>query len=272
MSKNLSLHQSDDTTMDTSEIVLMVHGLAGTQHDLGSLKQQFLKKGIQVDSFLLPGHGSSPEDLYGMPWQVWVDALKQKYLELKKTYSVVHMVSICMGSLLVLAVAKLGIMDKREKLVLLSPPVFIDGWSLPWYRNVRYLAYHLPWFLKHYKIKESEPYGVKNEHIRAIVKRKFARNDGFHYSWIPLYSVRELDRLRNHIMQGLSSIKNQMLIIHAIDDELTSVKSAQYIRDQINLNSDQPTVKVHVLTDSYHMICTDNESNEVFKMTLDFLS
>ena len=45
----------------------------------------------------------------------------------------------------------------RGKLALLAAPVFIDGWSTPWYRALRHVLYHVPGMAERTKVEEGEP-------------------------------------------------------------------------------------------------------------------
>ena len=80
---------------------------------------------------------------------------------------------------------------KREqhtsgRLVALAPPIYIDGWATPWYRGLRPLLYRIPTVPERMKVAEEDPYGIKNEQLREIVKAKFERGENFHYGWVPL--------------------------------------------------------------------------------------
>ena len=56
------------------------------------------------------------------------------------------------------------------------------------------------------KIEEEDPFGIKNEQLRAIVKAKFERGENFHYRWVPLECLRQVDRLRAIVMKAAKKI------------------------------------------------------------------
>ncbi len=256
------------------EVVLLVHGLGGTRHDLGPLESRITGLGMQTADLMLPGHGSRPEALCDVTLEHWLDALRSKLAELRKRFHAVHMIGMCMGALLALEVGKregLG-SNGRDRLVLLAPPLFLDGWSLPWYRSIRHALYRIPMLADAIRIPERSPYGVKNPRLRSLLKRRFSRGDNRHYSWVPLSTIRELDRLRQMAMQGLERVQCSTLLVHSVDDELTSLKSAQTIRDRVNGDQGKPKARLAVLSDSYHMICIDNEREEVAQQVTQFLA
>jgi carboxylesterase len=255
------------------EVVLLVHGLGGTPHDLGQLQSRINGLGMQTADLMLPGHGSQPEALRDVTLEDWIDALRGKLASLRERFRAIHVVGMCMGALLALEVSKREALGSngRDRLILLAPPLFLDGWSLPWYRSIRHALYRIPMLADYIRIPERSPYGVKNQRLRTVLKRRFSRGDNRHYNWVPLSTIRELDRLRRMAMNGLARLQCSTLLVHSVDDELTSLKSAQYIRDRINEGQATRKARLAALSDSYHMICIDNEREDVASQVTGFL-
>jgi len=183
-----------DDSPDAEQAVFLIHGLGGTQYDMGSMHKRLKLAGFDTHSLTLPGHGTTPEDLVGITAEDWLAACRRIYAELAERYRTLHLMGMCMGALLATEVAKQERHDKG-RLIILAPPIYIDGWATPWYRVLRGLLYRIP-PLRMMRIEEEEPYGIKNEQLRAIVKGKFERGENFHYAWVPLACLREVDRLR----------------------------------------------------------------------------
>lgn len=249
----------------TPDGVFLIHGLGGTQYDLGSMHKRLKNAGFVTHSLTLPGHGTDPKDLDGVVAEDWVDAVVTKYREIKDLHPRLHLMGMCMGSLLAALLAE---REKHTKgnLVILAPPVYIDGWSTPWYRGLRPLLYVVPGIGRTMKIEEEDPFGIKNEQLRAIVKAKFERGENFHYRWVPLECIRQVDRLRGMLMKSAKNIRCQTLIVHAREDELTSLRSANFLVEQIGGGR----ARMVVLEDSYHMVCVDNDREIVAKNVLEF--
>lgn len=250
--------------------VFLVHGLGGTQYDLGSMHKRLKNAGFLTHSLTLPGHGTRPEDLAGITAEDWLEAVRTKYHEVMAQHEEVHVMGMCMGSLLAIETVKRE-RHTRGKLIALAPPIYLDGWATPWYAFARHALYHIPRVPARMKIVEEDPFGIKNEQLRAIVKAKFARGENFHYGWVPLACVQQVDRLRGLVMQGLHQIEAQTLVIHAREDELTSLRSADYLIEKINGKKRAGKARVVVLEDSYHMICVDNDKEIVAKNVLEFI-
>jgi carboxylesterase len=248
------------------DAVLMIHGLGGTQDEFGALPASFKKAGLTVHSLVLPGHGGQPEDLNDVVMEDWLDAVCKKYDEVMRLHQTVHLVGMCMGALLVCELAKLRA-HTQGKLVLLAPTLYLDGWSMPWYHPLRALHYLVPMLRRRVRIPEEEPYGIKNERLRAIVKKRFERGDNFHYAWMPLQGIWQLDRLRHQVQLHLSSVVCETLIVHAREDEFSTMRSAFALQTGIGA----ARANVVILDNSFHMICIDNDKEIVTRVVLAFL-
>ena len=62
--------------------VLLVHGFTATTAEIQPLAETLYSAGYTVSGPLLPGHGSSPEQLNKTKWQEWVQAVEQAYTQL----------------------------------------------------------------------------------------------------------------------------------------------------------------------------------------------
>ncbi len=249
----------------TADAVFLIHGLGGTQYDLGSMHKRLKNAGFVTHSLTLPGHGTTPEDLANVTAEDWIEAVVAKYREIKDQHPKLHIMGMCMGALLAATLAQRE-RHAKGQLVLLAPPVYIDGWATPWYRGLRPLMYYVPGIGKSMKIEEEDPFGIKNEQLRAIVKAKFERGENFHYRWVPLECIRQVDRLRGFVMKGAQDIRCPTLVVHAREDELTSLRSANFLVEKIG----GARARMVVLEDSYHMVCVDNDREIVAKNVLEF--
>ncbi|KWZ47349.1 esterase [Burkholderia savannae] len=243
--------------------ILLIHGLGGTQYDLGSLHKAMRRAGGDTHMITLPGHGTRPEDLVGVRAEAWLDAVAEQYRALEGEYETLHVAGMCMGALVALLLCQ-RVRHARGRLALLATPMFIDGWSTPWYRSLRHLLYRVPGVSERLRVDEGEPFGIKNPTIRAIVKKKFERQDNFHYPWVPLACIRQVDRMRNWAHAAAADTQCPTLVLHAREDELTSLRSADFLLKHL------PDARGIVLENSYHMICADNDRDEVARQVLTF--
>lgn len=242
---------------------LLIHGLGGTEYDLGALGKMLQAGQVHARSPLLPGHGTRPQDLLRCQWQDWVEAMRAEYRALKAEHGQVHLAGVCLGALVALEVARLE--QHEGKLAVYAPPLFLDGWSIPHTAWLRHLVYWLPALARRMRVPECEPYGIKNPRIRRAIQQRFEREENFHYAYIPLACVREVDRLRRHLVARLGEIRCQTLVVHAREDEITSMRSARYLRRHL-----AGTVEVLPLSNSYHMVMVDSERAAVLQRSQRF--
>jgi carboxylesterase len=67
-------------------------------------------------------------------------------------------------------------------------------------------------------------------------------------------------------MRKAANIRCQTLVVHAREDELTSLRSANFLVEKIG----GARARMVVLEDSYHMVCVDNDREIVAKNVLEF--
>jgi carboxylesterase len=260
--KNTSPPQ-DDIKLDAGPHgVLMLHGLGANSLELDALSRYLHQRGFSV---LVPyiDHYS-----FGSPagtWSQWVEAAQERYWELKARCETVSVVGLSMGATLALALAS---KETPTAVVALSVCLAYDGWAIPFYSFLLRFAPYIS-FLQKYRFNEAEPYGIKNDQMRARVKRALAQD---HIAEIgaDALSYRQISQgiaLVDEVWGKLEEINSPLLFIHAADDEtahpLTVEKAMGLISSKIK--------RLHLLGDSYHMITVDNERDTVNHETCFFL-
>ena len=92
--------------MTAPPAVLVLHGLTGSPRSVAGLADALAGAGFEVEAPLLPGHGTSPEDLAGCRWADWVGAAEDSYAALtRRTPGPVVAVGLSMGGALAASVA-----------------------------------------------------------------------------------------------------------------------------------------------------------------------
>jgi carboxylesterase len=157
---------------------------------------------------------------------------------------------------------------KAQAIVLLSVTLSYDGWAMPWYRFLLDWAYYTP-MRKRWRYREESPFGLRNEALRAKIGRAMQRNDLSEVgpSTISLPALHEASRLAASVGKTLGTLKNDCLLIHAIDDETSSPRNAQFVASNVG----STYLRTIYLDDSYHMITSDNEREIVARETAAFL-
>lgn len=246
--------------------VLALHGLRSTPLELQPLLRTLHGAGFTVDAPHLMHYGFSNEPSVGR-WQEWLTQALEHFDRLAAHHRRVAVCGLSMGATLALAVA-IARGSEVAAISALSTTLHYDGWNTPWYRFMRPLGYFTP--LRHRMvIRETSPFGIKNERLREWIERQVANNpvSAVGASALSLPALHEAEKLMRHTRHHLSRIISPTLILHASEDDIASLKTnAQLVQRKVS-TADVHLVQLH---DSYHMITLDNERERVAALTVDF--
>jgi len=240
--------------------VILLPGLCGSELEMGVIPRLLRQSDHSYVIPRIPGYSahSGLKD-----YQEWIETVDQLVYDLNSSYKSVSLVGLSMGATLALAVAERNANIKC--LSLLSPVIFFDGWSVPWYYPFLSLVYKLG--VRNWHYKESEPFGVKNKDLRRHIRKAVVANSVSELgaAHLPAKHLYQSLQLVAATKKNLEDITSDVLIIHAIDDETASPKNPDLIISKIS----SETCRVIWLGNSYHMITVDNErevvANEVIK-------
>lgn len=243
--------------------VLMLHGLSSSPLELRFLARYLNAQGFTACAPLLPGYSAGSKEA---TMETWIDAAVREYDALAERYTHVSICGLSIGSALALALAHRR--PQAQSLVLLSLTLSYDGWAIPWYRFLLHWAYYTP-MRKRWRYREAAPFGLRNEALRAKIARAMQRSDFSEVgpSTISLPALHEASRLASEVRTLVRDIKTDCLIVHAIDDETSSPRNAQFVASHIGA----AFLRTIWLDDSYHMITSDNEREIVARETALFL-
>ena len=190
--------------------VLCVHGLTGTPYEVRPPAEALAAAGFYCEGPLLPGHGTSFRELFGLPRKAWVAAVVSAYDALAERHERVYVLGLSLGGLLALAVA-----ERRPVagLVVLAVPLEL-AWlvrrAVPWlHRIIR----HLP----------------KTPAIRDVEAR--LRHPG--YDRMPLGAVDQLLRLAREVRAGLGEITAPVQLIFSRLDPTVPALNAELLQREL---------------------------------------
>ena len=252
-----------------SHAVLLLHGLYSSALELQYVGKRLRAAGFAVYTPNLPGYsvtqGKYPE--VAGRWEAWLAEAKRQLEQLLARHERVSIGGLCIGAdLALMLAAEYG--ARVDALLLLSTTLYYDGWSLPWYRFLLPLAYYTP-LGRLYAYEEREPFGLKNEQMRRLVaaemkQRKVSRAgaDRLHSS-----GLFQAHRLIRAVKRALPGIRNPALIVHATEDDMTSLRSVRCLEGRLG----SERLEVLLLGNSYHMVSLDNEKDRVADRMIEFL-
>ncbi|MCK6472407.1 MAG: alpha/beta hydrolase [Planctomycetes bacterium] len=250
----------------TSEhAVLLFHGLGGSPAEMLYLRRTLQRKGFHVELPVLPGHCAHYSQLRKLKWQDFASAAQAEFEKVSARYSTVSVSGLCMGAVLALY---LGIRNgcRIKSICPISTTLHFDGWGLPWTTClIPYAVYTPLYFL--YNVKESHPYGVKDENIRRWIKSKMCASSKTHYSKIPFRSICEMRQMNHYVRKHLDKITAPICAIHPLDDEVSSLRSLK----DIQAGASSRVFESLILEDSYHLATVDREKALVAGTIADFL-
>ena len=245
------------------DLTILIPGLNGSGLELGQLPRFLEAAGLDVLIPEIPGYlfGSSASK-----FNSWVQELHQIIDAQKEIYSVVNLAGISMGATLATLVATQR--TDISSLVLMSPVLKYDGWSVPFYRPILDFFYFLG--LRHWEYSEREPFGVKNIDLRRRISEKFKTSKVSEVGAASI-SARHLHEAKGLMASAKNSLYNltcRLLLIQSVEDDTCSVWSANEILERCK----SEVRRVIWLGNSYHIVTIDNEREIVLNEVLNFIA
>jgi len=251
------------------QAILLFHGLSSSPLELQMIGRGLQRAGYTVHLPHLPGYGDDGggRRRHVSHWRDWVGKALDEFDRLREQHSQVVVGGLCIGAVLALHVAALR-GQEAAAVTALSTTLEYDGWSLPWYSVFLPLAGLVP--LGHrYSFRERHPYGVKDARLREWIARQMENTESSVAGAATLNArgLLEARRLIRETRRLLPQVVSPTLLIHALEDDMASPRSAEYVARHIAAQS-----RLVLLRDSYHMITLDQEKGKVLAEMRAFLA
>ncbi|HEX3895907.1 MAG TPA: alpha/beta fold hydrolase [Rudaea sp.] len=250
--------------------VLLIHGLTGTPAEMRFVAKGLNRAGFTVYAMQLAGHCGDEDDLLKTGWRDWYRSVWEAADRLRKDVDHMFVAGLSMGALLAMKLAA----DRPAEvdgLGLYGTTFVYDGWTIPWLGKLSFL---LPLvvglgFGHKKKFYECFPYGIKDERIRNRIAGSMLSGDSAAAGLPgnPWPSLAEFYRLSFRVRQQLRSIRTPSLVVHAVDDDVASLKNVRTIVRGIG-----GPVETVLLENSYHMITVDQERDQVIERSARFFN
>ena len=225
--------------------VLLIHGFTATTAEVRPLARVLYAQGYTVAGPLLPGHGTTPEEMNRCRWRDWADAAEAAYQEISTRCQRVVVGGESMGGLLSLYLASehpeiTGVLTYAPALKVIS-------------RVTPLLAPILAPFVSAYSKSPGEP-SPADERWQG-------------YTVYPARAVGQLFRLQHRVRQRLPRIHQPLLVVQGRLD--TTV--AQIVPEVLGRDGSSAVKEVHRLDQSGHCVILDREWEQVAEWTLRFI-
>lgn len=228
--------------------LLFVHGFTASPSELYPTAQILHNSyNCTVDALLLPGHGTSPEEMNETVWQDWFGAVEKELHLLLDTYEKVFVGGLSMGGMLALYA---GIHIKGIRgVVSINAPIYLR------YPVLRMLAPFIQHFCSY--VPKKSP-----EHLKRLKKEgRFAYDD------VPIKAFLSMMELRDTLVKELDKLSTPLLLMQSRLDESVNRKSAAYIYK----NASSSQIRLIDLTDSRHVATMGTEKEAIAREIANFM-
>jgi len=208
------------------------------------LGEYLAARGLTVVAPLLPGHGTTPEDLARCRWQDWTGAVEEALTELRSSCEKVFVGGLSMGALLTLYLAERHPLDG---IIVMAPALLVSD------RRI-----YLTPILKHF-VKFAPPSGKGETDLSdpQALERIWC------YDLVPVAAAAELLHLQRIVRRDLARVTAPCLIFQGRRDKDVPLQAAQLLYDSIS-SVDKELVW---LDNSGHCLTVDSERELVGEKT-----
>lgn len=224
--------------------VLLSHGFTGSPASIVPWGEHLAEQGYAVSVPLLPGHGTTWQDMCSTTYDDYATALEEAFEKLAARSDAVVVGGLSMGGCLAIDLA-----EKRSDvagLVLVNPIV----------RSTNKQLLALP-VLKHF-VKAMPAIG---DDIKKQGVSEYA------YTKTPLKPLHSLVREWPRIRADLPKVTAPLLLFRSADDHVVDPTSAPVILGGVSSRD----VTERVLLESFHVATLDNDAPQIFEESADFI-
>lgn len=253
--------------------VLLVHGITGSPAEMKPLVRKLTAQGFSVACPQLAGHCSSLRELKQTRWSDWYASLETAMEAMSEECDTLFVSGLSMGALLALKLAA-DHPDRIQGVATLSATFFYDGWNVPRLRQrfLLPLAIYTP-IRFFWSYHEPAPYGIKDDRMRNVIAAVYQNENGgmpekYGYSEFPGVTIRETFRLIKAVKRELAAIVSPLLIVHATEDDMASLKNASFLGAGVSSGQ----VETFYVDDTYHVLTLDKRKDDVAARVAEFFT
>ena len=226
--------------------VLLIHGFTSSPPEMRRVGDYLHRRGLTVSGPLLPGHGTTVEDLNQTRWTEWTRHVGGALAELQARCETVFVGGLSMGAVLTLYLAAHH--PDLPGVVAYAPATLVSDWRMSLVPVLKY-------------VKRQVPKGESDMHDAEAKSYVWSYDD-----W-PMAALHELQKLTREVKRLLPQVTPPLLVICSSGDETVHPDSAQYTYDHAG-SADKELVTLHGCG---HVLTVDNEWEAVAERTYEFI-
>jgi len=262
---------SNSPTSPNKTALVLLHGLNSTPEEFVFMRTALQRHGYSVHALTLEGFSYNPAAKVAsdVSYTQWIQQVQTQLAQIRLTHDTVVLAGISAGANLALAVGLLW-PTSINGLVLMSQTLQMDGWKIPWYARLLPVLLYTP-LGRFYSYRETSPYGVKDERIRAWIDKEIHKNQvsASGALEIGIALLRENHRLQRWLKKRLQIQKLSLptLSLHARHDEIASLANPAFVAS----HAQPDMVSTVIYENSYHMLTIDRDRYAMFQDIVGFL-
>ena len=232
--------------------VLLIHGFTGSAAEMRPMGQYLAAQGYTVVGPLLPGHGTTWQDMARRKWTEWADAVEQTYQALKRRCQKVFVSGGSMGGLLALYLAE----RHREiaGIIPMAPALFVTDWRVG-----------LAWLVKYFvPFKPYDPTREGDDLTDPEARSRYL----WSYMGTPVAAAEQLVVLQRVVRRDLAKVAMPTLIFQGTRDRSVKPESAVHALSHIT----SPDKELVWWSRSGHCLWVDSEREQVWQKTHQFIA
>jgi len=191
---------------------LLVHGFTGAPFEMRELGEYLAERGITTLGPLLPGHGTTPEDMNRTGWRDWYGAAEDVLRDLQARCDPVFVCGLSLGGAITLHLAAHH--PELAGIAPLAAPIFVRHPLLPFMPVLKHVIHYFP-------------KGEEDIHDPEARARHVA------YPVNPIRCVESLLAFLAHLRDDLPEVRVPALLIHARQDKEAPPENLPYIFERI---------------------------------------
>jgi carboxylesterase len=225
--------------------VLLSHGFTGSPASIVPWGQYLADQGFAVAVPRLPGHGTTWQDMVPTRYDDYYAAIEREFETLKARTDVVVIGGLSMGGCLALTLAERR-PDEIAGLIMVNPAVASTNKQLLLLPLMKHLVKAFPAIGNDIKKEGVEEYA---------------------YTKTPLKPLASMLEAWKRIRADLPQVTAPVLLFRSADDHVVDPSSARIILSAIS----SADAAERVLTESYHVATLDNDAEQIFSESAEFI-